>query len=440
MKTQGMTPEQYADIQTRQKRLLSFLGKDIFILLSGHDCYRNSHNEYAFRQGSNFAYLTGFPEKGCVAVFDPTADAPVTLFVKERIQVEEVWQGFTIGVVGTRERYPVDTAVNVKELESKLRPRLRGRRVHFLTSPAHPLDGTITEMIADSEATFVSENSAQDELTRMRVVKSAWEIAQIRRAVELTGEAQHAAMRATPASRWEFEVEAAFEYKMKCGGARGFSFQTIVASGPRATCQHYVANDAALDPDGLVLLDGGAEWNCYAGDLTRTWPASGTFNQVQRDLYEVVLASEKAGVEATLPGAMLDDIQRRSAEVLLEGLKDLGLAHGSTAGIVESGAYKEFWPGFIGHMIGLDVHDVTPAKAFRGLDATEALGPGMIFTVEPGFYSQAFNCQMPMKFQGIGIRIEDVVLVTEDGNENLSRDVVKEIEDVESMIQLGHDE
>ena len=434
-----MTPEHYADIQDRQKKLLSFLGQDILILLSGHDCYRNGHNEYPFRQGSNFAYLTGFPEKGCAVVFDPIADTPVTLFVKERIQVEEVWQAFSVGVVGTRERYPVDTAVNVKDLESKLKPRLRGRNVHFLAPPAHPLNEAVTEMITDSGAAVVTENSAWDQLTRMRVVKSAWEIAQIRRAVELTGEAQHAAMRVTPGSRWEFEVEAAFEYTMKRGGARGLSFQTIVAAGPRATCQHYTANDAELDPEGLVLLDGGAEWNLYAGDLTRTWPASGTFNKVQRDLYEVVLASEKAGVEATLPGAMLDDIQRRSAEVLIDGLKDLGLAHGNTADIIESGAYKEFWPGFIGHMIGLDVHDVTPAKAFRGLDATEALQPGMLFTVEPGFYSQAFNCQWPIEFQGIGIRIEDVVLVTKDGNENMSQNVVKEVTDVESMVQSGRD-
>ena len=314
---------------------------------------------------------------------------------------------------------------------------LFGRRIHFSASPAHPLNTAICQLIDSTGVVPATENTALDELTRMRVVKSGWEIAQIRRAVELTGKAQHAAMQATPGSRHEYEVEAAFEYVMRRQGARGFSFQTIVASGPRATCQHYVVNDAPLDPDGLVLLDGGAEWNLYAGDLTRTWPVSGTFSPEQRDLYEVVLASEKAGVCAALPGVMVDEIQRLSAEVLIDGLKELGLAHGSTAEIIDSGAYKEFWPGFIGHMIGLDVHDVTPARAFRGLDATEPLNQGMLFTIEPGFYLQAFNCQVPERYSRIGIRIEDVVLITEEGNENLSNDVVKELKDIESMVQTG---
>lgn len=422
----------FNDIQQRQKRVLDSLGDDILVLASGVPVSAIG----LFRQDNDFAYLTGFPEMGAVAIFDPAHDSEnVTLFVKEKDRKEEVWDGFAIGPKETKSSFPVDKVYGIKQFEDEFKKRVAKRRVFFKEVLKHPQEKLLSEGL--KEAAEVCESGrVYDQLVLARMVKSEWEIAQIRAAVDITTEAHHACMRAATKCSFEYELQAEFEYHCKRRGSLHQAFGTIVAAGANGTCQHYVENSAAIGKNDLVLIDAGAEWNLYASDITRTFPVSGKFTQLQRDLYDVVLASEKAGIEAVRPGARFFDLHRTAALVYVDGLKDLGFLHGSTEAIIEKEAYKEFWPAGLSHMMGLYVHDVAP-KNYRDEDTDIFLKPGMVITVEPGFYSQDFNHQLPAERRNIGIRIEDDVLVTEDGYENLSAAIVKEVDDVEAMINNG---
>ena len=422
---------QFTEIQGRQKRLLKRLGDDILIIPAEIP----RANISKFRQGTNFFYLTGFPEYGAVLVLDPTSEGEqVSLFVRENSEKEQVWDGFTMGADKTSEVCPADKARHIREFESFLSGRLQGRRVHYKAVDGHPCSDIIDQAIKSQSAELVAEGDVFDAIVGMRMVKSPLEVEQMRRAIKITGEAHHACMRAGKHYRQEYQFEAEFEYTGKMQGVMHQAFGTIVAAGSHATCQHYIDNSGPVQDQDLVLLDGGASWNAYCADLTRTFPAAGTFSSIQRDLYEVVLASEKAGVEKVAPGVRMIDLHNHSAAILIDGLKQLGLMKGDTQELIESAAYKRIWPGALCHSLGLDVHDPLLPDYHKG---DKALEPGMLITVEPGFYSQAFDPEIPEEFRQIGIRIEDDVLVTEDGYENLSVETVKEIADVEAMVQQG---
>jgi len=419
----------FKEIATRQTRLLKSLGKDLLILTAGHP----GPGVGRFRQDSNFSYLTGFLEAGAVCVFDGDADKErVSLFVKEKNRQDEVWNGFSMGVKKAGETLPVDKSYDIKKLADILGKRLKGRRVCYKPLLNHPRNALFDKLFKDHDAEVFDKGEVFDALAEMRLVKSDWEVAQIRKAIEISGEAHHACMRAARRHRFEYQFEAEFDYTAKLQGTLQYAFGTIVAAGVHGTCQHYVDNAGAVGRKDLVLIDAGAAWNGYCADVTRTFPAAGKFSRVQRDLYQIVLAAQKGGVEKVSPGARFFDLHLHAARILVDGLRSLKLLHGSTDEIIEKNAYRDFWPAGLSHSLGLDVHDVTP-PGFQGVDAEKRLMPGMVITVEPGFYSQDFNHQVPAKFKGIGIRIEDDVLVTEDGYENLSSGVVKEVEDVECM-------
>lgn len=426
-----MEKTQFNEIKSRQERLLKSLGNDVLILPAGSPVPGVAR----FRQDSNFSYLTGFPEQGAVCVFDPSQDTEaVCLFVREKDRQDEVWNGFTIGVKQAGETFPVDKVYDIKKLESVLKKRLKERVVFYKPPPNHPGHARVNKLLKDQETDVKTEGTPFDTIADMRIVKSTWELEQIRQAVDISTEAHHACMKAAKKNRFEYQFEAEFDYACKMRGARHFAFGTIVAAGAHGTCQHYVDNAGPVGKNDLVLIDAGAAWNGYCADITRTFPASGTFTPVQRDLYDIVLAAQKAGVEMVAPGNRFHDLHERAARTLIDGLKDINLLHGSTDEILEKNAYRDFWPAGLSHSLGLDVHDVTPA-AFRGPDAERCLEPGMVITIEPGVYTQDFNHQVAERFKGIGIRIEDDVLVTQTGHENLSADVVKEAGDIERMTQ-----
>ena len=428
-----MERAQHRDIKRRQKAVLKSLGSDVLILATDV----GASGGFGHGGDGNFFYLTGFPESRAVVVLDPTQDRePVALFVKAKIRHEEVWEGFAIGVQAAGETFPVDRAHDIRRLEATLKDRLQGRTVYFKSASGMPVCRTLDGILEDAGCTVRETGAPFDRIADLRIVKSAWELKQIREAVRITGEAHHACMRMGGTHRFEYQFETEFEHTCKMQGVRRFGFHPIVAAGAHAPCQHYMENDGPVGPDELVLIDAGAAWNRYTADLTRTFPASGTFSPVQRDLYAVVLASQKAGVAAVRPGVRIHDLHVTAARVLIDGLKDLGILHGATDEIIEKKAYQDFWPGGLAHSLGLNVHDVTPA-AYRGPEATKTLAPGMVITIEPGFYGQDFNHQLPERFKHIGIRIEDDVLVTKSGHENLSVDTVKEIEAVEAMVQAG---
>ncbi|MFO8026325.1 MAG: aminopeptidase P family protein [Opitutales bacterium] len=427
-----MSVTQFSEIHERQQRLLQALGDDLLILPGGFPLQDISR----FLQESNFYYLTGFTEQGAVLIMDPTADSEqVSLFVRENNEREQVWDGFTMGAEKASELCPADKVRRMDELEDFLaKIRLKGRRVYYKPVSGHPAGEMIEAAIEKEGAEIVDKGPALDALTHMRMIKSPLEIEQLRQAIKITGEAHHACMRAGIRHRYEYQIEAEFEYASKMQGVLHWAFGTIVAAGNHATCQHYIENAGAVRDQDLVLLDAGGVWNGYCADLTRTFPASGKFSGIQRDLYEVVLASEKAGLEKVAPGVCMIDLHNHSAAVLIDGLKELGVLKGDTDALIESADYKKIWPGALCHTLGLDVHDALLPGYHKG---DKPLEPGMVITVEPGFYSQAFNPDIPEEFREIGIRVEDDVLVTEDGYENMSVDTVKEVADVEAMVQSG---
>lgn len=429
----SMSDTLFSEIQGRQQQLLEALGDDVLILPAGAPQVDIAR----FLQEANFAYLTGFLEYGAVLVMDPNGSAEkVSLFVRENNEREQVWDGFTMGVRKAGESCPADKIRKVDELGNFLaKLSLSGRRVYYKPLRDHACGEIIDKALQHAGAEIIAEGPALEKLAHMRMIKSPLEIDLMRQAIKITGEAHHACMRAGMRYRQEYQFEAEFEYHCKMHGILHWAFGSIVAAGNHATCQHYIENAGPVDKEDLILLDAGGVWQGYCADLTRTFPVSGKFSSVQRDLYEVVLASEKAGLEKVAPGVCMIDIHNHSAAVLIGGLKELGVLKGDTQEMIESSAYKEIWPGALCHSLGLDVHDVLLPGYHKG---DKPLEPGMVITVEPGFYSQAFNPDIPEAFRQIGIRIEDDVLVTEDGCENLSIDTVKEVADVEAMVQSGH--
>jgi len=423
---------QFTEIQGRQERLLKQLGSDLLIVPA--EIPRSSISK--FRQGTNFFYLTGFSEYGAILVLDPASEGElVSLFVRENSEKEQVWDGFTMGVDKTSEVCPADKVRHISEFENFLSGRLQGRRVHYKAVDGHSCNDVIEHAINSQSAEILADGDVFDAIVGMRMIKSPLEVEQMRSAIKITGEAHHACMRAGKHYRQEYQFDAEFEYTGKMQGVMHQAFGTIVAAGNHGTCQHYVENSGPIGEQDLVLLDGGMTWNGYCGDLTRTFPVSGTFSSIQRDLYELVLSAEKAGVEKVAPGIRMIDLHNHSAAILIDGLKEMGLMKGDTQELIESEAYKRIWPGALCHSLGLDVHD--PILPAYRKDGDKAIEPGMVITVEPGFYSQAFDPEIPAEFRQIGIRIEDNVLVTEDGYENLSVETVKEIADVEAMVQQG---
>ena len=408
------------------------MGTDLLILPAGMPQQEISR----FLQDTNFFYLTGFPEQGALLVTDPNGDSEqVSLFVRENTEREQVWDGFTMGVEKASELCPADKVRKIDELEDFLTNlQIKGRRVYYKAVRGHASCEVIEKAIQKEGAEIVDKGPGLDTLTHMRMIKSPLEVEQMRKAIKITGEAHHACMRAGTRHRHEYQFEAEFEYSCKMQGVLHWAFGSIVAAGNHATCQHYIENAGVVRDQDLVLLDAGGIWNGYCADLTRTFPASGKFSAIQRDLYEVVLASEKAGVEKVAPGVCMIDLHKHSAAVLIDGLKELGVIKGDTDQLIESAAYKDIWPGALCHTLGLDVHDALLPGYHKG---DKPLEPGMVITVEPGFYSQAFNPDIPEEFRQIGIRVEDDVLVTEDGYENLSIDTIKEVADVEAMVQSG---
>lgn len=429
-----MTDRLYAELQQRQQKLLLSLGEDILILPAGSP---TRFDGARFRQNNDFAYFTGFPEQSAVAVFDPTAQSQqVSLFVRENTHHQLVWDGFTMGVEAAKEVFPADHVSHIDGLEGFLAKRLKGRKVYYHALEGHPSNDLIQQALTDQQVEAEQKGGIFQLIKEMRAVKSPLELEQMRKAIDITGEAFHTCMRAGMRHRNEYQFEAEFEYFCKMQGVLRFAFGSIVAAGHHATCQHYVDNSGPVNEGDMVLLDAGAIWNSYCADITRTFPASGKFSSIQRDLYEVVLASQKAGVAAVAPGLRLFDLHLISARILIDGLKGLGLVKGDTDEIIATASYKDYWPGSLCHSLGLDVHDVMP-DGYIGPDADLALKPGMVITVEPGFYSQDFNHEIPPEYRRMGIRIEDDVLVTEDGYENLSIATVKEVADVEAMVQSG---
>jgi Xaa-Pro aminopeptidase len=402
-------------------------------------CTRSNDTEYPYRPDTDFFYLTGFSEPHAVAVLRPGQSKPFVLFVRPRDAEREVWDGRRYGPEGALRVFGADLAYPIGALDEELPKLLAGAERVFLAPGKYPeFDAKINAILdgfrRKSRAGVKPPSAVLDlreVLHEMRLAKGPEDIHLHRRAAAISGAGHIAAMRATRAGMMEYEIEAVLDYVFKKLGARSPGYNHIVASGENATILHYNENNREIADGSLVLVDAGAEFGLYTGDITRTFPANGRFTPAQRDIYDVVLAAEKAAIEAVRPGVAFNRVHDTAVRVITRGLVALGLLHGAVSDLIKKEKHKRFFMHGTSHWLGMDVHDV---GSYKNGKRWRRLEPGMVLTVEPGIYIRPDARGVPKRYQGIGVRIEDDVLVTRTGREVLTAAVPKEIADVEATM------
>lgn len=429
-----------AEFAKRRKHLMDMSdAESIFIIPAANERIRSKDTTYPFRQDSDFWYLTGLNEPVAVLVLVPGRQHGASLmFCRERDADKEAWDGPRLGPEGAVSALQLDDSFPIADLDDILPSLLEGRsRVyyHYGRDPDFDIKlmGWINQVRAKKRLDVVPPHEFLELghlLDELRLFKSKGEIALLRRSAEIAAQAQIAAMRATKSARYEYEVEAALQYVYRTNNAVA-AYEPIVGSGANACVLHYRANNAPIKKGDLLLCDAGAEYALYASDITRTWPTNGRFSKPQRELYEIVLAAQSASIKAATLGAAYENIHRAAVEVLADGLLSLGLLKGSLKKAVETQAYKKFYRHKTGHWIGLDVHDVGEYKL---AGASRQLEAGMVFTIEPGLYIPLGMAGVPEKYQGIGIRIEDDILMTEKGAEVLTNGVPSSVDGIEVLM------
>ena len=427
------------DCAKRRARLAERLGEAALVLYGGELKTRSNDTEFRFRPDSDFYYLTGLAEPGAVMVLRPGHDPELTLFVRPRDPEQEVWTGRRIGPEGAVARFGADAAHPLQELGEKLPELLDGAPTVYMPLAVYRrLDQAVHRAIANLRRRNRTGTTPPEALhdARLligedRIAKDPAALASLRRAVDITTAAHVTAMRAVAPGMREFQIEALLEYEFRRAGAGGPGYASIVGGGANATVLHYVDNDDFLHDGQLLLVDAGAEWDLMSADLTRTFPIGGRFSAAQRDLYQVVLRANHEGIERAVVGGDIDDIHHGALETLCEGLIDLGLLEGSVEQAIEQETYKRFYMHRTSHWLGADVHD---AGYYTLQRKPRALQPGFVLTVEPGLYVSPDDEQVPEAFRGIGIRIEDDVLVTPEGPEVLTASAPKDIDAIEDIV------
>jgi Xaa-Pro aminopeptidase len=435
----SQTGSALASCASRRARLMEMLGpRAALILASPPERLRNGDTHYKFRQDSDILYLTGFAEPGAVVVLRPGhPEAPFQMFVRPRNPAEETWTGRRAGVEGAVRDYGASAAFPVAELDARLPDILSGvEEIHFPFGREPFLDGVVADTLGKlrvlerrGRRAPVRLIDARLTVHELRLQKGPEELAVLRRAAAITAEAHTAAMRAARPGMVEHEIEAIVDYTFRRRGGTGPGYPSIVGGGANATILHYVENDARLAAGQLLLIDAGCEVDGYTADVTRTFPVAGRFSEPQRRLYEAVLDTQVAAIEAVRPGATIDGIHTAVVERLTRHMVALGLLEGEVPALVDSGAYKAFYMHRTSHWLGIDVHDV----GFYTVDgAARPLQPGMVLTIEPGLYV-AEDAKSPPEYRGLGVRIEDDILVTDGGHENLTAAVPKTVAEIEAL-------
>jgi Xaa-Pro aminopeptidase len=413
------------------------LGDAAALLPTGKPQVRSRTTHFAFRPDSDFYYLTGFSEPDAVLLLLPGSEGPRSvLFLRERDARAEAWDGPRLGVEAAPAALGIEAAYPITELAARLPGLLAGRATLCYPLGCHPdTDALVLGLVGPGglqrDATLATVTHARALLHPMRVTKDADEVAWMRRAADATAAGHRAALNRIRPGVSERGVRAAFEEAFFAHGAEGPAYEPIVASGPRATVLHAPATDRPLGEGELVLLDVGAEVGFYACDVTRTVPVTGRFTAVQRAVYDVVLGAQEAAIAGMRPGEPIDAYHQRAQAALTEGLVALGVLAGDPEALLAEGAQKPFTLHHTGHFLGLDTHDV---GAYSLDGAPRPLEAGMVLTVEPGLYFPPGAPGVDPALWGIGVRIEDDVLITETGHEVLTAAIPKQAADVEAMM------
>ena len=426
--------------ESRRKVFMKKIAGGVAIFPSALQAMRTHSTEYRYRQDANFYYLTGFEEPESVCVIAPDhPEHQYILFVRPRAPEQEVWTGKRAGVEGTKEHFGADEAYPIEEFDEKISEYIgTAERLYYGFGADEAFNQKIIQLLKGYRRHRMREGTGPtilidptDLLAEMRLIKDETELGRIRRAVGISVEAHIAAMQAVCPDMYEYELESLIDSIYRKNGGTGPAFLTIVAKGSNATTLHYTTNDCLIEDGDLVLIDAGCEYQYYCGDITRTFPANGKFTAAQRAVYQSVLDAQCEIIESIRPGVSIGDPAQKAVEMLTEAMLELGLLVGEKEKLIEEQEYRKFYMHSVGHMLGVEVHDV--AKTREG-EEYKTFQPGMVMTVEPGLYIDPNSENVPPEYLGIGVRIEDNILVTESGCEVLTRAVPKTIDEIEKLM------
>lgn len=419
----------------RRKHIQQQIGQGVLVLFAAAPTLRNNDVTHEFRQDSDFYYLTGFDEPDAALVITGGATPRSTLLVSPRDPEREVWEGARLGVDGAR-GLCFDEVFPIGELDEQL-PRLLLDRTHVVCRFGGDslVDQRLVRALGAARRQMRRGAGCPSSLVdvatlvhEMRRNKESSEIALLERAIEISGAAHLAAMREARPGAHEYEIEALLRATFRARGSERVAYEPIVGSGPNATILHYVKNQRQMQDGELLLIDAGCEYGYYAADITRTFPVSGTFNAEQREIYELVLAAQKACIAAAAPGVTLEALHQQATRVICEGLISLGVLSGGVREAEEAGSYKPYFMHKTSHYLGMDVHDV--GRYFEQ-GKPRPLEAGVVITVEPGLYFSPEAPEAAARYRGIGVRIEDDLLIEPNAARVLSGAVPKEVDEIE---------
>ncbi|MBI5447862.1 MAG: Xaa-Pro aminopeptidase [Gammaproteobacteria bacterium] len=432
-----ITQEEF--IRRRQQFLSYMRKKSVAIVPSARECFRTGDATYPFRQNSDFFYLTGFNEPDAIAVFHTMNNTgEYVLFSRPADPAREIWDGKRAGQAGAVTEYKADTAFSIEKFDEKIIEILASSEFLYYTFDH---DRLLDHRLLAAMKTIRDKGRSGYEMAEcifsvdlllheMRLFKSEAEIVAMRKAANISVDAHLRAMRMAKPGLFEYQIEAEMAYEILKQGARTFAYEPIVATGENACILHYRDNNAMLKAGDLLLLDVGAEYQNYASDITRTFPVNGKFSAEQKAIYELVLKAQETVIDLIKPDLPWNIMQRKVVDVLTSGLIDLGLLRGKKEDLIEQKAHLPFYMHSTGHWLGLDTHDVGRYKLH---EEWRKLREGMVLTVEPGLYISPNNHNVDENWRGIGVRIEDDVLVTETGSDILSGRLPKTVEEIEKV-------
>ena len=428
-----------SDYRRRRQELMQLMGGDIAVLPTAPEATRNGDVHYPFRPDSDFYYLTHFPEPEAIAVLAPgRSNGEFILFCRERDAEKESWNGSRSGLEGAVEKYGADDAFPIEDVSEILPGLLENQNRIYCNIGRYPnFDNRMLSWANEPHNKLSSGMTGSREfvdighiLHEMRLIKQKEEIKIMKHAAQISAAAHCRAMRACRANMYEFEIQSEIEYEFRKAGAHSSAYPSIVAGGSNACILHYTENNAPLRDGELLLIDAGAEVDCYASDITRTFPINGHYNDEQLELYHIVLSAQEAAIAEVRPGNTWNTPHEAAVRTLTEGLVDLGLLSGQTDHLIEDQKYRDFYMHRTGHWLGMDVHDVGD---YQVGGEWRVLEPGMILTIEPGLYIPA-NEKVDARWHNIGIRIEDDILVNDTGFEILTVDVPKKPNEIEALM------
>ncbi len=430
------------DFAQRRKAFFQKLGDGVAVFPSPLEAVRNNDVHHTYRQSSSLYYLTGFDEPKSLALLAGASKNPFQIFVHPKDKTKEMWEGKILGP----ERAKALLGANVASVsipnepfnEAFIEALLTADKVYYRLGVDAQMDARILTLMHKALRKLGRTGrplwpilDPDEILGEMRLVKSKAEIDRLQRAADISAEAHQNAMRIAKPGMYEYQIEAALFHAFRGNGAKRLGYDSIVASGPNACILHYHENSRRMSEGDLLLIDAGGEYDFYTADITRTFPVSGRFTEAQKDVYQAVLEAQKACIAIAKPGKTMKEIHEHAIEVLTEELKKLKVLKGPTAQLIKNRDFFAYYPHGTGHWLGMDVHDVGRYYQDEYKNARK-LTPGMVFTIEPGLYF-GLDSKAPARFKGIGVRIEDDIVITQNGCRVLTAAVPKEVEEVEAL-------